>query len=169
MKSEIGMTIVFGAIAMSLWNIMPRLMNDAWHARDFVPAQSYTITNYKCTNWNGFMFNACTTTFVSQQSRESRWITDWRFGRAPRDPVRLLQQRDDASSVSTDVSLRTLWNRLLVALMLGVFGVFLTSALIVKAIKGDDAPIGDAPSTGPPLQPMGRSGSARVTFGKRHA
>ena len=69
MKSEIGMTIVFGAIAMSLWNIMPRLMNDAWHARDFVPAQSYTITNYKCTNWNGFMFNACTTTFVSQQSR----------------------------------------------------------------------------------------------------
>jgi hypothetical protein len=80
-----------------------------------------------------------------------------------------LQQRDDASSVTTDVSLRTLWNRLLVALMLGVFGVFLTSALIVKAMKADDAPIGDAPSTGPPLQPMGRSGSARVTFGKRHA
>ena len=98
MKTVIGTTIVFGAIAMSLWNIMPRLMNDAWHARDFVPAQSYTITDYKCTNWNGFMFNDCTVTFVSQQSRASRWITDWRFGRAPRDPVRLLQQRDDASS-----------------------------------------------------------------------
>ena len=115
------------------------------------------------------MFNACTTTFVSRQSRESRWITDWRFGRAPRDPVRLLQQRDDASSVTTDVSLRTLWNRLLVALMLVVFGVFLTSVLIVKAIKGDDAPIGAAPSTEPPLQPIGRSARARVTFGKRHA
>ena len=65
MKSEIGMTIVFGAIAMSLWNIMPRLMNDAWHAAgsdfDYPPSlcQSprciergpQTLTNRDAARW----------------------------------------------------------------------------------------------------------------------
>jgi len=124
MKVVIGMTIIFGTIVMFMCNGVPRLMSDLWHAREFTPAQNFTITNYKCTNWNGFMLNECTATFVSRQSRESRQITDWRFGRAPRDPVQLLQWRDDASSVTTDVSLRTLWNRLLVALTLVLFGVF---------------------------------------------
>src|SRR6266852_587797 len=96
-----------GTIVMFMCNSVPRLMSDLWHAREFIPAQNFTITNYKCTNWNGFMFNECTATFVSQKSRESRQITDWRFGRAPRDPVQLLQRPDDASSVTTDVSLRT--------------------------------------------------------------
>jgi hypothetical protein len=163
MKIVIGITLIFGTIAMFLWNSVPRLMSDVWHARDFVPAQSYTITDYKCTNWNGFMFNECTATFVSQQSRESRQITDWRFGRAPRDPVQLLQRPDDASSVTTDVSLRTLWNRLLVALTLVVFGAVLAIGLIAKAFEVEDAPLG-APSREPAPEPKGRS-----TFGKRHA
>jgi hypothetical protein len=163
MKTVIGTTIVFGAIAMFLWNSVPRLMSDVWHARDFVPAQSYTITDYKCTNWNGFMFNDCTVTFVSQQSRESRQITDWRFGRAPTDPVHLLQRRDDASSVTTDVSLRTLWNRVLVALTLVGFGAVLAIARIANAFKDEDAPVGVS-SREPAPQPIGRA-----TFGKRHA
>src|SRR5882757_5824054 len=129
MKIVIGLTLVFGTIAMFIWNSVPRLTSDLWHSREFVPAQNFTITDYKCTNWNGFMFNECTATFVSRQSRESRQITDWRFGRAPRDPVQLLQRPDDASSVTTDVSLRTLWNRLLVALTLVVFGAVLAIAL----------------------------------------
>jgi hypothetical protein len=164
MKIVIITTIVFGVIAMFLWNTVPRLISDVWHARDFVPARSYTITDYKCTNWNGFMFNDCTTSFVSQQSRESRQITDWRFGRAPSDPVRLLQRRDDASSLTTDVSLRTLWNRVLLVLTFVLFGVFLAFSFIAKALTAEDAPIGAVPSTEPPLQPTGRS-----TFGKRHA
>ena len=159
MKKVIGITLLFGTIAVFVWNSVPRLMSDVWHARDFVPAQSYKITNYECTNWNVFMFNDCAVTFVSLQSRESRQITDWRFGPAPRDPVQLLQRRDDVSSVTTDVSLQTLWNRLLLALMLVVFGVFLTITLVVKAFKADDAPSGE-----PALQPTGRS-----TFGKRLA
>ena len=140
-----------------------QLMSNLWHAREFVPAQNFAITNYKCTNWNGFMFNECTATFISRQGRESRQITDWRFGLGPRDPVQLLQWRDDLSSVTTDVSLQTLWNRLLVAVTLVLFGVFLAITLIVKAFKAEGAPIG-APSGEPALQPMGRS-----TFGKRHA
>jgi hypothetical protein len=163
MKLVIGMTIIFGTIVMFICNSAPRLVSDLWHAREFIPAQNFTITNYKCTNWNGFMFNECTATFVPRQSRESRQITDWRFGRAPREPVQLLQWRDDASSVTTDVSLRTLWNRLLVALTLVLFGVLLTIALVVKALKTGDAPIG-GPSGEPALQPTGRS-----TFGKRPA
>jgi hypothetical protein len=163
MKKLIGMTIIFGAIVMFMCNGVPRIMSDLWHAGEFIPAQNFAITNYKCTNWNGFMFNDCTVTFVSQQSRESRQITDWRFGRAPRDPVQLLQLRDDASSVTTDVSLQTLWNRLLVALTLLLFGVFLAITLVVKAFKADDAPIG-APSGEPALQPTSRS-----HFGQRHA
>jgi hypothetical protein len=163
MKIVIGMTIILGTIVMFMCNSVPRLMSDLWHAREFIPAQNFTITNYKCTNWNGFMFNECTATFVSQKSRESRQITDWRFGRAPRDPVQLLQWRDDASSVTTDVSLQTLWNRLLVALTLVLFGVFLAITLVMKAFKTDDAPI-SAPSGEPARPPTGRS-----TFGKRHA
>jgi hypothetical protein len=109
------------------------------------------------------MLNECTATFVSRQSGESRQITDWRLGWAPRDPVHLLQWRDDASSITTDVSLRTVWNRLLVAATLVLFGVLLAITLIVKALKAEDAPVG-APSGEPALQSTGRS-----TFGKRHA
>ena len=148
---------------MFVWSSVPRLMGDVWHARDFVPAQNYAVTKYECTNWNLFMFNDCTVTFVSLLSGESRQITDWRLGWAPRDPVHLLQWRDDASSIATDVSLRTVWNRLLVAATLVLFGVLLAITLIVKALKAEDAPVG-APSGEPALQSTGRS-----TFGKRHA
>ena len=171
MKNVIGMTLLFGTIAMFVWNSVPRMMSDVWHARDFDPAQSYALTKYECTNWNLFMFNDCTVTFVSLQSGESRQITDWRFGRAPRDPVRLLQRRDNVSSVTTNVSLQTLWNRLLVALTLVLFGVFLTITMVMKALKTDDVPSGaplgapiDAPSGEPARPPTGRP-----TFGKRHA
>jgi hypothetical protein len=163
MKIVIGITLVFGTIAMFVWSSVPRLMSEVWHARDFVPAQGYAITNYECTNVNGFMFNHCTVTLVSLQGGESRQITDWRFGRAPRDPVQLLQRRDDVSSVTTDVSLQTLWNRVLVALTLVGSGAVLAIALIAKAFKAEDAPVGE-PSRGPALEPMGRS-----TFGKRQA
>jgi hypothetical protein len=50
--------LIFGTIAMFIWNSVPRLMSDLWHTREFVPAQNFTITNYECTNWNGFMFAA---------------------------------------------------------------------------------------------------------------
>jgi hypothetical protein len=177
MKNAIGITLVFGMIAMFVWNHVPRLMTDVWHARGFVPAQSYAIRNYECTNVNLFMFNHCTVTFVSLQSGESRQITDWRFGRAPRDPVHLLQGRDDVSSVTTDLSLQTLWNRVSVALMLAGFGAVLAIVLIAKAFKVEDAPVG-APCREPALEPIGPSAFGkrpalepigRSTFGKRQA
>jgi hypothetical protein len=140
-RHAIGMTIMFGAIAMSLWSGAPRLMSDFRHAGDFVPAQSRTITDYKCKNWNFVIVSECTVTFVSPPSRDSQQITDWRFGPAPRDPVRLLQRRDDASSVTTDVSLRTLWNRIALGLTLVLFGLILAAALL-KTMKAAEVPIG---------------------------
>ena len=186
MKIAIKLTLVFGLLVTFLWNSVPRLMSDIWHARDYVPAQSYAITDYKCTNWNFFMFNDCTVNFISLQSGESRQIMDFRFGRAPSDPVQLLQRRHDASSVTTDVSLRTVWNRVLVVFFLAGFGVVLAIGLIAHAFKGEDEPVGapgalegeDAPvgarSSEPALAPMGRATfglepTGRSTFGKRQA
>ena len=163
MKSAIGITLVFATVVMFAWNSGPRLMNEIWRARDFVPAQDYKITNYKCTNWNGFMYNDCTVTFVALQRGPSREITDWRFGRAPRDPLQLLQRRGDASSVTTDVALRTLWNRVSVALAMVVFAVVGAIGIIARTVKDEDAPVG-APGSEPMQAPAGRS-----TFGKRGA
>jgi hypothetical protein len=169
MKNAIGITLAFAGIAMFVWNGVPRLMSDMWHARDFVPAQSYKITHYECTNWNLFMFNDCTVTFASLQSGESRQITDWRFGPAPSDPVQLLQRRDDVSAVTTDVSLRTLWNRVLLALLLVGLGAVLAIRLVAGMFKVEDADAFkvedawvDAPRSEPAPQPVGRT-----TFGKR--
>lgn len=140
MRFVLGMALVFGAVVMFMFNGMPRLVSDFRHTREFVPAQHFKITNYKCTNWNGFMFNECTTTFVSQATHESRDITDWRFGRAPHDRVQLMQWRDDASSVTTNVSLQTLWNRVLLALALVSLAMFFVIGLVVKTFK-NDAPL----------------------------
>jgi len=150
MKRTIGFVLVVGTVAMFMWNSGPRLLSDFRHAREFTPAQHFKVTDYRCTNWNGFVFNECTTSFVSQ-SGESRQITDYRFGRAPRDPARLMQWRDNVSSVTTDVSLRTLWNRLSVAVMLILFVALATIGLAVRALKTDAAPSGD-----PAPQPAGR-------------
>jgi hypothetical protein len=153
--------LMFGGLAWLLSDSAPRLMSDLWHGRDFVPAQSYVVTNYTCTNWNVFMFNDCTVTFVSLQTGESRQITDWRFGRAPSDPVHLLQRRDDVSAVTTDVSLRTVWNRLSMVLMLVAFAAFLALTLVAREFRHQDTAIGPA-SKEPALQP-----TARSTFGRR--
>jgi len=69
------------------------------------------MTDYKCTTWNLFMWNECTAKFVSSQSSATQEFTDWRLGWAPHERARLMQRRGDASAVTTDVSLRTLWNR----------------------------------------------------------
>ena len=70
-------------------------------------------------------------------SSASQQFTDWRFGSAPSDPVQLLQRRDDPSWVTTDVSLRTLWNSVALALTLVLFGAGLPIAFIVKAMKAE--------------------------------
>jgi preprotein translocase subunit SecG len=142
-RATIGLTVIFGVIAIFLWNITPRLMRDFTRPGDYVPARSHTLTDYKCTNVNGFMFNHCSATFVSRQAREPQEITDWRFGRAPHEWARLLERRDDASAVTTDVSLRTVWNRMAMALFLLLFGVFLAMSLIMKSRREAATP-GDA-------------------------
>jgi hypothetical protein len=50
-----------------------------------------------------------------------------------------LQRRDDASSVTTDVSLRTLWNRIALALTLVLLILFVPTALVLKTMKAAEA------------------------------
>jgi hypothetical protein len=167
MKAVLKVTFICGLIAWMLSNSVPRLLSDLWHG-DFVPAQDYALTDYHCTNVNGFMFNHCTVKFVSQ-SGQSQEFTDWRFGRAPREWPELLQRRNDASAMTTDVSRSTVWNRLLVALMLVLFGTCLAAALLRQEFKDEEMPSG-APSEEPAGQPAGRATfGSRSTFGKRHA
>jgi hypothetical protein len=52
-----------------------------------------------------------------------------------------LQHRNDASAVTTDVSLQTLWNRLALALSLVLGGAVLAITLMVKAMRADE-PVG---------------------------
>jgi hypothetical protein len=78
-----------------------------------------------------------------------------------------LQRRDDDTSVTTDVSLQTLWNRVLMALTLVGFGAVLAMTLIAKAFKAEDAPV-DAPSRAPRSEPA-LAPTGRATFGKRQA
>jgi len=163
MKIVIGITLVFGMIAMFIWNSVPRLASDLWHGREFTPSRNFTITKYECTNWNVFMWNECTTTFMSHQTGVSQQITDWRYGWAPSDPVQLMQWRDEPASVTTDVSLRTLWNRLLVALTLVLLGLLTTIGLLATAFGRADGAPADASGAEPAPQ---RTGG---TFGKRRA
>lgn len=170
-RATIGMTFLFGVIAIFLWNMTPRLMRDFSHAGDYVPAQSHTITDYKCTNYNGFMFNECTATFVSPQTHERQQITDLRFGRAPHERGQLLELRDDASSVTTDVSLRTVWNRMAVALFFLLCGVFPAIALIMRSRTADDAPENGSASIAErePAKAARVERSEMRGFGRRHS
>jgi len=175
MKAAIASIVFFCALAFLLWDSAPRVMSDVWHARDFVPAEGHRITSYKCTNWNLVMFNDCTVTFVSPQDQKSRQFTDYRFGPAPRDPIRLLQRRDNPSAVTTNVSLQTLWNRAFLVLTMVLGGLVLAMTRIARVLKSaeapPDAPIA-APSGAPIRAPIGVStfqSTDRSTFGRRGA
>jgi len=172
MKLAIKTMLFLGLIGWFLSNFVPRVMSDLLHAGDFVPAQGYVVTRYECTNWNFFMFNDCTVTFVSLQTGESRQIMDFRFGRAPSERGQLLQRRDDPSSLTTDVSLRTVWNRLLVILSFIVFGLCIALALVARAFKDDDETPMAAPTAAPSEEPqraLAPAPTRRASFGRRHS
>ncbi|SED66446.1 hypothetical protein SAMN05519104_4039 [Rhizobiales bacterium GAS188] len=135
MRFLIGMVAIFGGIAAILWNSAPRVLSDFRHADEFIPAANLRVTSYKCTNWNLVMFDNCKLAFESTASRQSGQLEDWRFGGTPSEPVHLLQQRDDPSMVTTDVSLKTLWNRLAFAATVALVGLFFALALAVKMAR----------------------------------
>jgi lysylphosphatidylglycerol synthetase-like protein (DUF2156 family) len=136
----LGALVLFGGITALLWGVTPRLISDFRHAGEFVPAQGMTITNYQCTNWNIGIIDDCTVTYRTVTG-ETRSMTDWRFGRAPRDKVTLMNRRDDATTVTTDLSLRTLWNRIALAFCVLLTGLFFVIALAIKAVELVGGPI----------------------------
>lgn len=133
-----GFIVLFGTGSV-LWGAAPRLYNEFRYADQFVPAQDLKITNYKCTNWDVGVFDRCVVTFESKATHAVRRITDWRFGRAPAERVVLLQRRDDATAVTTDVSLRTLWNRAAMTAAFALFGILVLFACARKIMTTANA------------------------------
>ena len=120
---------------------VPRLFSELRHAKDFVPAYSWNVTDYKCTNWNAVMFNECTVSYKSPDTREAHQFTDWRFGRAPREGVMLMQRRGNMATVTTDLSMRTFWNRLALAITVLGVGMLALIGLAASTKKVLDEPV----------------------------
>ena len=140
----IGALVGILGIGVILWSTVPRLWTEYQYVDEFVPAQSLKLTSYRCTNWDLAVANRCTATFQSTVTQATGEITDWRFGRAPTDRIILLQRRDDPSAVTTDVSLRTLWNRIALAGLLALIGPV---AAVGFVLKMRSARAGAAPAT----------------------
>ena len=139
-RFAIGALVVLLGTGSILWNSVPRVWSEYQHADEFVPAQDWRITNYRCANLKLGLFDRCTVTFVSAATHTSRTITDWRFGPAPAERVTLLQLPDNPSAVTTDVSLRTLSNRMAMIASFALFGVLTLFALFRKiAQPGGDS------------------------------
>jgi|SRR5690242_13533869 hypothetical protein len=135
MRLLLSLIAVFLGLAVFLSGSARRVLSDFQHADQFVPAHDLKITNAECTNWNFVMFDQCTVTFASTRGGQSAQLTDWRFGPAPEGPVRLMLLPGDASVVTTDVSLKTLNNR--IAFVGGVIltGLFFIVGLWRKAMS----------------------------------
>jgi hypothetical protein len=135
MRFLIGLLAIFGGIAVLLWNTAPRVVSDFRHANEFVPASNLKVMSYSCTNWNLAMFDNCKVAFQSTPGTPPRQLEDWRFGWAPSEPIHLLQRRDDPSMVTTDVSLRTLSNRIAFVVSLILVGVLFILGLAAKWMR----------------------------------
>jgi hypothetical protein len=135
MRFLIGIVVIFGGMAMLLWDSVPRVISDFRHADEFVPASNLKVTSYTCKNWDLALLDNCTVTFQSSPGTPPRQLEDWRFGRAPSEPIHLLQRRDDPSIVTTDVSLRTLSNRIVFVVSLVLVGGLFLSGLSVKLMR----------------------------------
>ena len=119
-----------GGLSYALVTGGPRIWHDAVHSSEFVPARNHTFAGYKCKTWNLFMFNECTATYMSNTTRRTADLTDWRFGWAPSDRAMLLEWKSDPTVVSTDVSISTIVNRSILYLL----GCFMVSLLLFGAI-----------------------------------
>jgi hypothetical protein len=139
-RLTIGGFVVILGIGLILWSTVPRLWTDYQYADEFVPARNLKLTRYQCTNWDLAVANRCAATFQSTVTHATGEITDWRFGRAPTDRVVLLQRRDDPSAVTTDVSLRTLWNRIALAGAFALFGLLAVVGFVRKMMLAGGRP-----------------------------
>lgn len=131
-RFTIGAAVVLLGIASILWSSVPRLWTEYQRADAFVPAQDWRLTNYQCANLKFGLFDRCTVKFVSAATHTTRTIADWRFGPAPAESVTLLQLPDNPSAVTTDVSLRTLSNRMAMIASFALFGVLTLFTLMRK-------------------------------------
>jgi hypothetical protein len=136
----IGALIVLFGAGMIVMDSAPRLWAEWQHGSEFVPAANLKITGYKCRNLRIGLFDRCTVTYDTVGGVHApRTLTDWRFGSAPTDQVVLLQRRGDAATVTTNLALDTLWNRLAITAFFALFGVLVLVVVTIKIVRGQPA------------------------------
>lgn len=141
MVAAIGF-VMFAYMFYLEWFIAaPRFYAEWTHADAFVPAHDARIVKAKCTNFDLVLANNCEVTLVTADGR-TQTLTDWRFGRAPSGTVRLLERATTPPSYSTDVSLRTLHQRLAMFVAMAVLSAFFVVGsliLLVRFVSGRNA------------------------------
>jgi hypothetical protein len=95
----------------TLFQAVPRMYVEWFHADEFTPAYGARIVQAKCTNFEFVLFNHCVVTAVTASGEQLK-IEDERFGRAPTGKILLLMRASTPPSYSTSVSLETINKRL---------------------------------------------------------
>jgi hypothetical protein len=155
------------------WRDGPRIFSDIFQSSAYVSAQHHELKAYKCTNWNGFIYNHCTIGYVEVATGRAGEFSDYRFGRAPSKRPSLLMHRADPAQLTTDVSLSTIINRSLFTIFIVMAsGLGLLAMLAQPAGPAEpDAPAphaanGTSRSPNIPTAPRALANAPR-TFGRR--
>jgi hypothetical protein len=123
--------LVFGYSLYVTWfQAAPRFMREWRHADTFVPAWDARIITAKCENFDIVIANNCVVKAVTKGG-EAVEITDWRFGRAPQGQVHLMERDTVPPRYSTDISLRTLDQRLAMFVLADVASVLFGAGLLI--------------------------------------
>ena len=131
----IGAVLLLCGIPYFLWATGPRLWSDLVHANDFVPAQEHVVTQYRCKNWNLFMFNTCTVEYKATKGGSSDELEDFRFGRAPDARLILMEHKSDRRVVTTNVAIATSINRTILFSLISLFWIFCVIGALNKLRK----------------------------------
>ncbi len=167
----IALLVGVGGLCLTLGDSR-RIAADVFDSASYVAAKHHDVTDYKCTNWNLFMWNNCTISYVETETGLTASLSDHRFGRAPSAFPLLLEHRTDPTRLTTDVSQSTAINRALLWIVM----VLMSCGFLLVAwqqIAGTPEPTAPSPAPrssqgtanrGP--DPHGH-GNAPKAFGRR--
>jgi hypothetical protein len=116
--------LLFGYPCYTTWfQAAPRLVTEWKHASDYVPAGDARILSIHCTDFDIAVLSWCDTRLATGSGRVQQ-LTDTWFGRAPHGRVQLMEWATVPPQYSTDLSLRTLHERLAVFILGGFLTLF---------------------------------------------
>jgi hypothetical protein len=125
--------LMFGYAFYAAWfKAAPRFYAEWTHAAEYVPAGDARIVSARCTNYDLVVISFCDVKLATDDGRVET-LTDARFGPAPQGRVRLMERGTVPPQYSTDLSLRTLHQRLAVFIVGAFVTVFFALGLAKMA------------------------------------